>query len=112
MAARNPARRFGLHLGILQQDVGVLAGKCRFDAAAQLALLPAVEEINADDDDHTAQTDEPPEYGSFDEAAAHAAMMAREYTIMLDMGLGRAECRFLTCDLTEEYVRINADYST
>jgi glutamate N-acetyltransferase/amino-acid N-acetyltransferase len=49
---------------------------------------------------------------SFDEAAAHAAMMAREYTIMLDMGLGRAECRFLTCDLTEEYVRINADYST
>jgi glutamate N-acetyltransferase/amino-acid N-acetyltransferase len=48
----------------------------------------------------------------FDEAAAHAAMMAREYTITLDMGLGTAECRFLTCDLTEEYVRINADYST
>lgn len=48
----------------------------------------------------------------FDEAAAHAAMMEREYTISLDMGLGTAECRFLTCDLTEEYVRINADYST
>jgi glutamate N-acetyltransferase/amino-acid N-acetyltransferase len=48
----------------------------------------------------------------FDEAAAHAAMMARDYTISLDMGLGKAECRFLTCDLTEEYVRINADYST
>ena len=48
----------------------------------------------------------------FDEAAAHAAMLEREYTIRLDMGLGRAECRFLTCDLTEEYVRINADYST
>jgi glutamate N-acetyltransferase/amino-acid N-acetyltransferase len=48
----------------------------------------------------------------FDEAAAHAAMMEREYTITLDMGLGKAECRFLTCDLTEEYVRINADYST
>jgi glutamate N-acetyltransferase / amino-acid N-acetyltransferase len=48
----------------------------------------------------------------FDEAAAHAAMMPREYTISLDMGLGKAECRFLTCDLTEEYVRINADYST
>jgi glutamate N-acetyltransferase/amino-acid N-acetyltransferase len=48
----------------------------------------------------------------FDEAAAHAAMMAREYTIRLDMGLGKTECRFLTCDLTEEYVRINADYST
>ena len=49
---------------------------------------------------------------TFDEAAAHAVMMAREYTITLDMGLGSAECRFLTCDLTEEYVRINADYST
>ena len=48
----------------------------------------------------------------FDEAAAHAAMMAREYTITLELGLGKAECRFLTCDLTEEYVRINADYST
>jgi glutamate N-acetyltransferase/amino-acid N-acetyltransferase len=48
----------------------------------------------------------------FDEAAAHAAMMARKYTIRMDMGLGKAECRFLTCDLTEEYVRINADYST
>jgi glutamate N-acetyltransferase/amino-acid N-acetyltransferase len=48
----------------------------------------------------------------FDEAAAHAAMLEREYTIALDLGLGAAECRFLTCDLTEEYVRINADYST
>lgn len=48
----------------------------------------------------------------FDEAAAHAVMQQREYTITLDLGLGEAECRFLTCDLTEEYVRINADYST
>ncbi len=48
----------------------------------------------------------------FDEAAAHAAMLKREYTIRLDLGIGRAECRFLTCDLTEEYVRINADYSS
>ena len=49
---------------------------------------------------------------AFDEAAAHAVMTKREYTITLDLGLGDAECRFLTCDLTEEYVRINADYST
>jgi glutamate N-acetyltransferase/amino-acid N-acetyltransferase len=38
----------------------------------------------------------------FDEAAAHAVMMEREYTIALDLGLGAAECRFLTCDLTED----------
>jgi glutamate N-acetyltransferase / amino-acid N-acetyltransferase len=49
---------------------------------------------------------------AFNETAAHAAMLQRDYTISLDMGLGKAECRFLTCDLTEEYVRINAAYST
>ncbi len=49
---------------------------------------------------------------AFDEAAAHTVMLEREYTIAIDLGLGEAECRFLTCDLTEEYVRINADYST
>jgi len=56
------------------------------------------------------------EYGvraaAFDEAAAHAAMMQPEYTITLDLGAGDAACRFLTCDLTVEYVHINADYST
>jgi glutamate N-acetyltransferase/amino-acid N-acetyltransferase len=56
------------------------------------------------------------EYGvraaSFDEAAAHQAMMQPEYTITLDLGAGSGECLFLTCDLTAEYVRINADYST
>ncbi|HZY71988.1 MAG TPA: bifunctional ornithine acetyltransferase/N-acetylglutamate synthase, partial [Edaphobacter sp.] len=36
----------------------------------------------------------------------------REYTITLDLGQGNAECRFITCDLTIEYVKINADYST
>jgi glutamate N-acetyltransferase/amino-acid N-acetyltransferase len=49
---------------------------------------------------------------AFDETAAHEAMMAREYTIEIDLGAGEQGCRFLTCDLTEEYVRINADYST
>lgn len=48
----------------------------------------------------------------YDEAAAHQAMLAREYTIAIDLGMGGAECRFVTCDLTAEYVRINADYST
>ncbi len=48
----------------------------------------------------------------YDEAAAHAEMLEREYTIGIDLGRGEAECRFITCDLTAEYVRINADYST
>lgn len=48
----------------------------------------------------------------FDEAATHAAMSVREYTIALDLGQGEGHTRFLTCDLTHEYVSINADYST
>ena len=49
---------------------------------------------------------------TYDEAAAHAEMLEREYTIAIDLGRGDAACRFVTCDLTAEYVRINADYST
>ncbi|MBS1799001.1 MAG: bifunctional glutamate N-acetyltransferase/amino-acid acetyltransferase ArgJ [Acidobacteria bacterium] len=49
---------------------------------------------------------------AFDEAAAHRVMQQREYTIAMHMGQGVAGCQFITCDLTEEYVRINADYST
>ena len=56
------------------------------------------------------------EYGvrapAFDDAAAHAEMMQPEYTITIDLGEGDGTCRFLTCDLTTEYVHINADYST
>jgi glutamate N-acetyltransferase/amino-acid N-acetyltransferase len=48
----------------------------------------------------------------FDEPATHAVMLEREYTISIHLGMGEAECRYVTCDLTEEYVRINADYST
>jgi len=48
----------------------------------------------------------------FDEAATHATMQQREFEITINLGQGDAQCRFLTCDLTVEYVHINADYST
>ena len=48
----------------------------------------------------------------FDESATHTAMSARAYTIAMDLGEGDGRSRFLTCDLTHEYVTINADYST
>lgn len=48
----------------------------------------------------------------YDEAATHAAMQAREYTIAMDFGRENGRARFITCDLTHEYVSINADYST
>ena len=34
------------------------------------------------------------------------------YTITIDLGLGRGEAHVWTCDLSEEYVRINAKYTT
>jgi len=49
---------------------------------------------------------------SFDETAAHALLQQREFAIRLDLHLGSGRCRFWTCDLTTEYVKINADYST
>ncbi len=49
---------------------------------------------------------------AYDEAALHEAMSAREYIIAIDFGRGEGASRFITCDLTHEYVSINADYST
>jgi glutamate N-acetyltransferase/amino-acid N-acetyltransferase len=49
---------------------------------------------------------------AFDEAAVHEAMSDREYTIAINIGAGAGQSRFITCDLTHEYVSINADYST
>ena len=48
----------------------------------------------------------------FNESDTHEASSAREYTIHIDFGMGQGQSRFITCDLTHEYVSINADYST
>jgi glutamate N-acetyltransferase/amino-acid N-acetyltransferase len=48
----------------------------------------------------------------FDEAATHQHMLQRDYTIHFNLGQGEAKTQFITCDLTVEYVHINADYST
>ena len=40
-------------------------------------------------------------------------IMARpEFAIRIDLGLGRGEDQVWTCDLSEEYVRVNAKYTT
>jgi glutamate N-acetyltransferase/amino-acid N-acetyltransferase len=48
----------------------------------------------------------------FDENATHEYLKQRDLTVHIDLGLGSGKCRFWTTDLTEEYVRINSDYST
>jgi glutamate N-acetyltransferase/amino-acid N-acetyltransferase len=39
-------------------------------------------------------------------------MGGTEYTIAIDLGLGRGEESVWTCDLSEEYVRLNSKYTT
>jgi len=48
----------------------------------------------------------------FDRAAARAAMDAPEILIRLDLGLGDGHGEAFGCDLTEEYVIENAEYTT
>jgi len=48
----------------------------------------------------------------FDEAAAHAYLKQREFSIRIQLNQGTGQCVFWTTDLTHEYVHINADYST
>jgi glutamate N-acetyltransferase / amino-acid N-acetyltransferase len=48
----------------------------------------------------------------FDAAAVHRYLEQPSYELHVDLGLGEASCKFWTTDLTAEYVRINADYST
>jgi glutamate N-acetyltransferase / amino-acid N-acetyltransferase len=48
----------------------------------------------------------------FDEKTAHAELSKPECRVGVRLGRGKAFVDFLTADLTTEYVRINADYST
>jgi glutamate N-acetyltransferase/amino-acid N-acetyltransferase len=48
----------------------------------------------------------------FDRKAAHRLMQGPEYAVRVDLGRGKAALEFLACDLTHEYIRINAEYST
>jgi len=48
----------------------------------------------------------------FDRQAAHNYLSQPRYEIKIELGRGKASSEFLTCDLTAEYVHINADYTT
>jgi glutamate N-acetyltransferase/amino-acid N-acetyltransferase len=48
----------------------------------------------------------------FEKNRVHAAMLERTVKVLVDLGMGSESCRFLGCDLTAEYVRVNAEYST
>jgi glutamate N-acetyltransferase / amino-acid N-acetyltransferase len=46
----------------------------------------------------------------YDEARVSAYMRRAEIAVRVDLGLGRNRDRVLTCDLTKDYVAINAGY--
>ena len=48
----------------------------------------------------------------FDKNTAHQYMSQPVYEIRFTLGAGKQALDFLSCDLTAEYVHINADYST
>ena len=50
----------------------------------------------------------------YDEAAPEAAeyLKGKDLTVSVDLGAGHASSTVWTCDLSAEYVRINADYRT
>ena len=49
---------------------------------------------------------------AFDELQAHRNLAQPVCDVRVQLGRGRSSVKFLTTDLTAEYVRINADYST
>lgn len=48
----------------------------------------------------------------FSQEAAHACMLRPEYDVRVRVGRGRGRASLLTSDLSADYVRINAEYST
>jgi glutamate N-acetyltransferase/amino-acid N-acetyltransferase len=47
---------------------------------------------------------------NWDEAAARAAMQAPRYKLVVDLGMGEHTASYLACDLSHDYVSINASY--
>jgi glutamate N-acetyltransferase/amino-acid N-acetyltransferase len=49
---------------------------------------------------------------AFDERAAKQILSRPEIRIILNINMGEATSTMWTCDLTKEYIHINADYRT
>ena len=50
--------------------------------------------------------------GAAAEKGAAEKMKAREFSVFIELGQGNHKDSIITCDLTHEYVSINADYRT
>lgn len=87
--------------GRLIMAIGKSGAACRFDTLTiTVADIPVYR--------RGAPVDHDP--ASF--SRLEAAMREKEITFTLDLGLGRATATWLGCDLSREYITINADYTT
>ncbi|NCQ19422.1 MAG: bifunctional ornithine acetyltransferase/N-acetylglutamate synthase, partial [Ignavibacteria bacterium] len=47
-----------------------------------------------------------------DEKAAKEILMKKEYTVTINLAAGETESTWWTCDFSENYIKINANYRT
>lgn len=52
------------------------------------------------------------EFVEFDKATLQKSLMQKEIHIQVDLGVGRSKAVVYSCDLTPEYIKINASYCT
>lgn len=50
--------------------------------------------------------------GTGRDSEANAALNREEVSVVIDLHLGKGKAKVLTCDLTESYIKINAEYRT
>ncbi len=85
--------------GRILQTIG--AGRVTFEASRMIVKLAGVTVFRAGRPTGPAARQK-----------AQAALAARDIEIAVDLGAGRGAARMWTCDLSYDYIRINAEYTT
>ncbi len=112
-AARKVARAVAVSPLVKTAIAGADPNFGRILAAAGNAGVPLrAERLDLDLDDVAIVRGGVPVDDPAREAGARAVMQKPEYTIAVDLGLGPARAHYLACDLSHDYVSINADYRT
>lgn len=112
-AARKVARAIAISPLVKTAIAGADPNIGRILAAAGNAGVPlTVDRLALDLDDVAVVRRGVPVDDPAREQNARAVMERAEYVIAVDLGVGQAEGAYLACDLSHEYVSINADYRT
>src|SRR2546427_627392 len=82
------------------------------EAATGVSLMPSPLPLQAAADGEWLTLAEGGATAHPDTARARAIFRHKTIRLRIDLGVGRAEAMVWTCDLTPDYVRINADYTS